>query len=93
MHNTSRGGHAPGYLREAFLDWLEEAHAGNELPAQVEMQDDGRQRPISWLLGRLWNCTDILPGDAFRLLRDGLYLDLRRTTYGAAAQALAARIR
>ena len=42
-------GHAPGHLREAFCEMIE---------TQASWSSPEFQR----LAGRLWNCTDILPG-------------------------------
>lgn len=51
--------HAKGYLRDAFTEWVEQYWTSNETgPADV----GGEERPIAWLLGKLWNCTDCLPG-------------------------------
>jgi hypothetical protein len=58
-HNLPRGGHAPGYLRQAFLDWVE---FGCVLEELVAVGDDEVPRDIHWLVGRLWNCVDTLPG-------------------------------
>ena len=62
-HNLSRGGHAPGHLRAAFLDWVE---FGCVLERLVAVGDDDVPRDIRWLIGRLWNCPDTLPGWACR---------------------------
>ena len=71
---ASRGGHAPGHLREALLDALNDGQESEwfELlnedriyfydPRQRQRWD--RMSPIErahWLCGQLWNCTDILP--------------------------------
>jgi hypothetical protein len=40
-------GHAPGHLRDRFLELIEECDYSRELTA---------------LAGKLWNCTDIVPG-------------------------------
>ncbi len=51
--------HASGHLREAFADWV---HAGKDehvIPADFFL--DGEERPIPWLFGHLWGCTDIMP--------------------------------
>ena len=75
-YSTSRGGHAPGHLREAFEEyWInppadfggrEEAPVGLWRPepgwiekATVEL--DGEKVPMPWLVGQLWNCSDIMP--------------------------------
>lgn len=54
-YNPSRGGHAPGHLREAFQEWLD-ADSDSDW---VEI--DGERHPIDWLLGKLWNSSDVLP--------------------------------
>jgi hypothetical protein len=64
-HNFPRGGHAPGYLRQAFLDWMS---FGCVLEELVAVGDDDTPRDISWLIGQLWNCADALPGWACREL-------------------------
>lgn len=51
--SPTTGGHSPGHLRDAFLEYLE---TGQVVIDEVE-------RPIKWLLGQLWNCTDVLPRD------------------------------
>jgi len=63
-YNPGRGGHAPGLLREAFTDWIDQRWR-DESATPEEMHTvtiDDEERPIEWLIGRLWNCTDILPG-------------------------------
>ena len=57
-YTPSRGGHAPGHLRDAFLKYLDE---GGEDYASVENRYVKQEKPISRLIGQLWNCTDILP--------------------------------
>jgi len=60
-YNPARGGHAPGYLREAFQDAIS---ADGALAESVIIDDvgiDEEERPLEWLAGQLWNCTDILP--------------------------------
>jgi len=71
-YNPARGGHAPGHLRNAFCDWWE-YHCyldDREYDCDLDYLDDlvsvgdyGDRRPVRWLVGRLWNCTDIMPGD------------------------------
>ena len=71
--NPSRGGHAPGYLRDALIDALQESWAVKrewwELtdisffnPSQQLWWHrlDQRHRAL-WVLGQLWNCTDVVP--------------------------------
>ena len=59
-YRANRGGHAPGHLRDAFLEWLDKYWFTDEDCDTVEI--DGQRRPLRWLIGQLWNCTDILPG-------------------------------
>ncbi|UCC38765.1 MAG: hypothetical protein JSV96_13205 [Candidatus Aminicenantes bacterium] len=56
--SPAKGGHAPGYLRDAFHEYLE--------TEQVVI--DEVERPIKWLIGQLWNCTDIMPSEYCSLL-------------------------
>jgi len=69
-YNPARGGHAPGHLRNAFCDWWEypcglddRRQCPCDLDELVSIGDYGDRRPVRWLVGRLWNCTDIMPGD------------------------------
>ena len=47
------GGHAPGHLRGAFEGWLMDELEQPEI--------DGDPVDADWLIGQLWNCTDIMP--------------------------------
>jgi len=92
-YHPGRGGHAPGHLREAFLDWLDvyvEMTPEETTPPPVEIS--GEMRPISWLLGQLWNCADILPRHAFETVNEilaGTHMpEIDRQTYAAAVRAL-----
>jgi hypothetical protein len=49
--------HKPGHLREAFQDYLDSDLSASEFT----MDDAGEERTLNWLLGQLWNCTDVLP--------------------------------
>ncbi len=55
--------HAPGHIRDAFCELVEEGEATVEFygkHAHVDaMSADER---LWWLSGQLWNCTDVLPG-------------------------------
>jgi hypothetical protein len=92
-YQPARGGHAPGHLREAFLEWLE---AYLVLPREATMlptvEIDDEPRPISWLLGQLWNCSDVLPRQSFDEVNDILASQnapaIDRQTYAAAVRAL-----
>jgi hypothetical protein len=48
------GGHAPGNLREAMQEWIDEG-------ATPMIEVDGQQHSDEWLLGQLGNCTDVMP--------------------------------
>ena len=89
--DPSRGGHAPGHLRDAFLGHLDEI--GYRFPdpdaeIEVEVGYEPRRVPLRWLLGQLWNCTDTLPGE----YRDLLQLP-GRGTYAAAVRHIVASSR
>jgi transcriptional regulator with XRE-family HTH domain len=92
-YQPGRGGHAPGHLREAFLDWLDEyieLPPEETTPPPVEIS--GEPRPVSWLFGQLWNCTDVLPRAAFEMVNEILEAEqaapIDRQTYAAAVRAL-----
>ena len=69
--NASRGGHAPGHIREAFLVLVEDYVTGTHSPAEEILTFFDRHRQqwwerltpkdrIMWVTGQLWNCTDTL---------------------------------
>jgi hypothetical protein len=76
--NPSRGGHAPGHLREMFAEYVETG----EVPTDVLYDESvtGGRNPLDWLCGQLWNCTDTLPGE---MRAD---LDNAASTYAQAAR-------
>ncbi len=87
-YQANKGGHAPGHFREAFLRHLEKVSLLDEdepIPEYVEVGYEENERPLKWLLGHLWDCTDILPGDACLLL--GMS---RGSTYAQAVRKIAA---
>ncbi len=49
-YRASRGGHAPGHLRDALITFIEEEQALPEVD-------------VLSLYGQLWNCTDTAPVD------------------------------
>ena len=83
-YRADRGGHAPEHLREAFQVYLEKG------PSQLDKKDrglveiGGEVQPIRWLVGQLWNCTDIMPSGPCEtlVLHQG-------STYAQGARALA----
>ena len=69
MRYLRYGGHAPGHLREAFCALLECMVANDPMSLDGPLPDlaaevfwDEPPPTVRWLLGQLWNCTDILPG-------------------------------
>jgi hypothetical protein len=56
-YRADRGGHAPGHLRDAFRVWI----ADGMCASTVLVGAAERKQSLGWLLGKLWNCTDILP--------------------------------
>jgi len=92
-YQPARGGHAPGHLREAFLEWLEVAvDLPHEAPLPPTVAINEQARPVSWLFGQLWNCTDALPRHAFEAVNDILASEnapeIDHQTYAAAVRAL-----
>ncbi len=85
-YRPSRGGHAPGDLRDAFCDLLEEFEAWepDRPPPVVEVR--GKMMSASALCGLLWNCTDILAYGSREILEEAGFED--RITYGCAARWL-----
>jgi transcriptional regulator with XRE-family HTH domain len=92
-YDPGRGGHAPGHLRDAFLAWVQDCfHQPDEVPLPQTVVVGETERPVSWLLGQLWNCTDILPSGEFDQINDWLIAEglprIDRQTYAAAVRAL-----
>jgi hypothetical protein len=77
-------GHAPGHLRDALLDVVEQIYYQGEDVEIVKVGWDEEPKPLQWLLGQLWNCTDFLPGDY-----GDLFDDRGVGTYGIAARQVA----
>src|SRR6266849_6094065 len=87
-------GHAGGHLRDALLESLEQY--GDEWWEHVEIdfyrERDNRwwnqlsaRAQARWLLGQLWHCTDILPGDVRSVFEE----DHEVFTYAQLARLLA----
>jgi hypothetical protein len=66
-----------------FLDYLD----GDIESCTVTIGYDGRLMPLRWLLGQLWNSTDVLPGDYCEMLelQEG-------STFAQAVRKIAAEI-
>jgi hypothetical protein len=71
-YKANRGGHAPGDLRDAFVYYLE----------QGKMDEDSNMT-LRELIGKLWNCTDILPSHECEQLNLP-----RGSTYAQAVRAI-----
>ena len=88
-------GHAPGHIRETFLDAVDAFMAWNdgepEPTVEFEVRYVPRQIPISKACSLVWNCTDVVPGVTFNELAD--VLDIKRHTYAACARAMLAKIK
>jgi hypothetical protein len=59
--NFPRSGHVGGHLRDAFVEWVEQALDTEVDDPWPEAEIDGRLRRATWLFGQLWNCTDLMP--------------------------------
>jgi hypothetical protein len=91
FYEPGRGGHAPGDLRDAFLDALErfERYKDGEPEPIVELRNE--PTPISKVFKLLWNCDDILDGLTWTRLSDlsnDWEMPTRKRTYAAAARFL-----
>jgi len=90
IFKANRGGHAPGHLREAFWLYVEDLESGKEIDDKEflskDIQEifwDEKKRTVGWLLGQLWNCTDIMPSEGC------LELELPQgSTYARAARLI-----
>jgi hypothetical protein len=51
-----RSGHAPGHVRDNFLDAIENYIRARTPDAEIVER-------LYELSGKLWNCNDVLPGD------------------------------
>jgi hypothetical protein len=73
-------GHAPGHLRNEFLEALE-AHYKNRTDSKI------RER-LAAACALLWNCTDILPGSDAAMVADLVSGERRGYSYAAAARQI-----
>jgi hypothetical protein len=76
-YNPARGGHAPGHLRDRFLELIE-----GRLPDNAAEREE-----LFDLCGQLWNCSDTLPSGCAE------QLDLRAGSYASLARQLRADLR
>jgi death on curing protein len=88
FYSASRGGHAPGDLRDVFGNALEAFQMWEYGKPEPTVDLREQTVPISRVCGLLWNCSDILPGPLWSMMSD-IDDDLpQRRTYGAAARWL-----
>ena len=74
--NLPLSGHAPGHLRDAFLEWIDAGQPGIDIETGKWVEVAERALPIiegqpvhpRYLLGQLWSCTDVLPAHYCRTL-------------------------
>jgi hypothetical protein len=90
-------GHAPGHVRDTFLEAVE-AYV-NWVPGEPsptvtrEIRYEPHQISLADACRLVWNCTDVLPGDAFNALTGRGELAIQRQTYAAAARAMLAALK
>jgi hypothetical protein len=69
-----QSGHAPGHVRETFLDAVQAFMDWNDGEPEpmvgFEVDYVEHQIPISKACALVWNCTDIIPGSEYRSLAD-----------------------
>ena len=93
-----RHGHAAGHVRDTFLntaevyvDWVGQQLVDTEPHVSFEVDHRAQEVPISRACTSVWGCTDCIPGDVYRTLRDA-GLKIGRQTYAACARAMRADI-
>src|SRR5262245_21907195 len=90
-YSPSIGGHAPGHVRDAFIDALDQFEAWENGEPEPSIEIDGQALSLSEVCGLVWNCTDIMPAAVRNALKDLLdaHGDARcfRGTYAAGARA------
>lgn len=75
-------GHAPGYIRDEFCEALEAFSNTTDDDADIG-------EVVSRLFiaaGKVWHCSDQLPGDVYATVRDCCLSDPFRNTYAGAAR-------
>ena len=91
------GSHAPGHIRDTFLEAIDVYAAWNgqdALPTVVrEIKYQPHEISLAKACGLLWNCTDTLPDDAFNTLNQVLEVPVQRQSYAAAARGMLADLK
>lgn len=93
--NPSRGGHAPGDVREAFRDAIESFESWFDGEAEPVVKLRGTDMSLIDITGLLWNCTDTMRVDDARSIIDMMPFPERDSlkgngtaTYAQGARAL-----
>lgn len=64
QYNPARGGHAPSHLRGAFGEWIDQdgllVYQTNSDGQPYYVGEEGDVLLLHEVIGKLWNCTDIL---------------------------------
>jgi len=66
--DASRGGHAPGHIREMF-EQMFDGYDWEKDEGEI-FYHDGKMVSPQWVIGQLWNCTDIMPSSLCAATRD-----------------------
>jgi hypothetical protein len=85
-YSPARGGHAPGDIRNAFVEAVDawDAWKAGEPEPMLEVRE--QQLTIRQVCGLLWNCADCMPSHLYDQVFD---LDpMHRRSYSSAARYL-----
>jgi hypothetical protein len=96
FYAPARGGHAPGDVRDAFVEAVDAYEAWED--GTPEPTVDVRDQPIriSVVCGLVWNCTDVMPGRLYDHLANLVRWPedmTQRRTYAAGARLLKSMIK
>jgi hypothetical protein len=91
-YDVTRGGHAPGDVREAFCEACDALEHWDEVTPEPTVEVREQQLPITKVFGLLSKCTDTLPGMVYDQVCQSIcvYDDEcpQSRTYAAASRAL-----
>ena len=69
--NLPKSGHLSGHLRNAFIELVDSFNVErDEITLQTKLEVEELEKSVNWLLGQLWNCTDIMPAFTCEALND-----------------------
>lgn len=101
-YTANQGGHALGHLRGALMEALDAGGKSWWNHIEMDFYDSAQQarwnrldkvNQARWLLGQLWNCTDILSGQGHDIVEEYDPMnDAKVTTYGRLARFLKHRL-